>query len=120
MSIGRERSGTAAGIMNTAGNIGGFDMWVEDPYAGTLKLETPLIKCGIPLEEIGYEDEIVDNSGILPRFVRIFRLPPDNPHRTLRMERTITIADGRDNPLYVKLTQEDGHIAWTSPIYFFR
>lgn len=104
----------------TTGNIGGFDMWVDDPYAGTLKLETPLIKCGIPLEEIGYEDEIVDNSGILPRFVRIFRLPPDNPHRTLRVERAITIAHGRDNPLYVKLTQEDGHIAWTSPIYFFR
>jgi hypothetical protein len=26
----------------------------------------------------------------------------------------------RDNPIFIKLTQEDGHIAWTSPIYFFR
>ncbi|MFQ6024783.1 MAG: DUF3604 domain-containing protein, partial [Acidiferrobacterales bacterium] len=34
----------------TTGNIGGFDMWVDDPYGGTFKLETPLIKCGIPLE----------------------------------------------------------------------
>ncbi|MFQ5937452.1 MAG: DUF3604 domain-containing protein [Acidiferrobacterales bacterium] len=104
----------------TTGNIGGFDIWVADPYAGTLKLETPLIKCGMPLEEIGYEDEVIDNSGILPRFVRIFRLPPENPHRTLRVERTTTIADGRDNPIFIKLTQEDGQIAWTSPIYFFR
>ncbi len=104
----------------TTGNIGGFDMWVDDPYGGTLKLETPLVKCGVPLEEIGYEDEIVDSSGVLPRIVRIFRLPADNPHRTLHIERTISIADGRDNPLFIKLTQEDGHIAWTSPIYFFR
>ena len=104
----------------TTGNIGGFDMWLDDPYAGTLKLETPLIKCGVPLEEIGYEDEIVENSGILPRFVRIVRLPPENPHRALQLERTLTLAGGRDNPIFVKLTQEDGHIAWTSPIYFFR
>jgi len=104
----------------TTGNIGGFDMWVDDPYGGTLKLETPLIKCGVPLEAIGYEDEIVDNSGVLPRFVRIFRLPAKNPHRSLRYELDITIVNGRDNPIFIKLTQEDGHIAWTSPIYFFR
>lgn len=104
----------------TTGNLGGFDLWVEDPYAGTLKLETPLIKCGVPLEEIGYEDEIVDNSAVLPRFVRIFRLPERNHHVALRLARNIALAAGRDNPLFLKLTQEDGHIAWTSPIYFYR
>jgi len=104
----------------TTGNFGGFDICLEDPYAGTLKLETPLVKCGIPLEEIGYDDEVVDNSGVLPRFVRMFRLPDDNPHHSLRIKRTITIDGKRDNPIFIKLTQEDGHIAWTSPIYFFR
>lgn len=104
----------------TTGNIGGFEMWLEDPYGGTLKLETPIIKCGVPLEEIGYEDEIVDRSGVLPRFVRIFRLPAENVHRALRIQRDITLDEGRDNPIYIKLTQEDGNIAWTSPIYFFR
>ncbi len=62
----------------------------------------------------------MDNSDILPRFVRIVRLPPENPHRALQLERTLTLAGGSDNPIFVKLTQEDGHIAWTSPIYFFR
>lgn len=104
----------------TTGNIGGFDVWLDDPYGGTLKLETPLIKCGIPLEDIGFDDEVIDNSGVLPRFVRIFRLPTDNPHHTLRIQRTIKIVPDRDNPIFIKLTQEDGHIAWTSPIYFFR
>jgi hypothetical protein len=104
----------------TTGNIGGFDVWLDDPYGGTLKLETPVIKCGIPLEDIGFDDEVIDNSGVLPRFVRIFRLPTDNPHRTLRIQRTINIVPDRDNPIFIKLTQEDGHIAWTSPIYFFR
>ena len=104
----------------TTGNFGGFDAWLSDPYAGTLKLETPVITCGVPLEEIGYDDIVMDNSGVLPRFIRIFRLPETNPHYAFTIERNIALTAERDNPVYIKLTQEDGHVAWTSPIYFFR
>ncbi len=104
----------------TTGNTGGFDLWVDDPYAGTLKLETPLITCGVPLEEIGYEDETVDASAVLPRHVRMFRLPTQNPHRALAFSRSIALRPQGDNPLFIRLTQEDGVRAWSSPIYFFR
>jgi len=104
----------------TTGNFGGFDAWLSDPYAGTLQLETPIIKCGIPLEEIGCQDITMDRSGVLPRFVRVMRLPEINQHYTFRIERNISLHDDRDNPLFIKLTQEDGNVAWTSPIYFFR
>jgi hypothetical protein len=56
----------------------------------------------------------------LPRFVRIFRLPADNRYRTVRVAQRIAVQDGHDNPIFVKLTQEDGHVAWTSPVYVFR
>ncbi|MDH3379619.1 MAG: DUF3604 domain-containing protein [Gammaproteobacteria bacterium] len=104
----------------TTGNFGGFDMWLDDAYAGTLKLETPIIKFGIPIEEIGFEDEIIDRSGQLPRFVRIFRMPTQNPYRSMSIEREIEIHATGDNPIFVKVVQEDGHIAWSSPIYFYR
>jgi hypothetical protein len=26
----------------------------------------------------------------------------------------------RDNPIYIRVTQEDGHMAWTSPVYLVR
>jgi hypothetical protein len=29
----------------------------------------------------------------------------------------VRLRAGADNPLYVRLTQEDGHQAWSSPIY---
>ena len=32
----------------TTGNIGGFDMVLADPYRGTLKIETPLIRLVCP------------------------------------------------------------------------
>lgn len=104
----------------TTGNIGGFDMWVEDAFGGTLKLETPLIKCGVPLEEIGYDDEVCDNSDVLPRFLKLFRMPSDNQHRTMTFSRKIDLKDSGDNPIFIRLTQEDGTIAWTSPIYVYR
>lgn len=104
----------------TTGNIGGFDMWVEDAFGGTLKLETPLIKCGVPLEEIGYDDEICDNSDVLPRFLKLFRMPSENPHRAMKFSRKIDLKGSGDNPIFIRLTQEDGTIAWTSPIYVYR
>jgi Protein of unknown function (DUF3604) len=104
----------------TTGNIGGFDIWVEDAYGGTLKIETPLVSCGVPLEEIGYDDEIFDKSGILPRYLKLFRLPSENTHRRMRFKRRVDLRDTGDNPLFIRLTQEDGTLAWTSPIYVFR
>ena len=44
-------------------------------------------------------------------------LPDENPHRALSFALDAALAAGRDNPLWVKVTQEDGHVAWSSPIY---
>ncbi|MDH3231026.1 MAG: DUF3604 domain-containing protein [Alphaproteobacteria bacterium] len=104
----------------TTGNIGGFDVWVEDPYGGTLKIETPLVSCGVPLEEIGYEDEVFDRSGVLPRYLKMFRLPAENTHRALHFTQRIRLREAGDNPLFIRLTQEDGTLAWTSPVYLIR
>ncbi len=104
----------------TTGNIGGFDLWVEDTYGGTLKIETPLVTCGVPLEEIGYEDEVFDRAGALPRYLKIFRLPADNEHRALHFTQRIRLHEAGDSPLFIRLTQEDGTIAWTSPVYLIR
>jgi hypothetical protein len=50
----------------------------------------------------------------------VFRLPDRNPHRHLRLERPVALRPAGDNPLYVCVTQENGHQAWSSPIYVFR
>ena len=104
----------------TTGNIGGFDLWVEDAYGGTLKIETPLVKCGVPLEEIDINDEVFDKSDILPRYLKIFRLPAENPHRKMKITRTLDLKPSGDNPIFIRVTQEDGTLAWTSPIYIYR
>ena len=104
----------------TTGNIGGFDLWLADAYAGTLKIETPLVKAGVPIEEIGFEDEVFDRSGDLPRYLKLFRLPEENPHRDFSFTRRIPLRKAEDTRLFIRVTLEDGTLVWTSPIYLIR
>ena len=104
----------------TTGNIGGFDITLADPYKGTLKIETPLIKAGVPIEDIGFEDEIFDNSGVLPRYLKLFRLPTENRYKAMNFNRKIDLKSSGDNPIFIRMTQEDGTLTWTSPIYVYR
>src|SRR5690606_17821204 len=104
----------------TTGNFGGFEAVLKDANSGTLQFKTPLISFEQPIAGIGLEDLVFDNSGELPRFVRVFRLPRDNPHRTFSFSREIPLRAAGDNPVYIRVTQEDGTRAWTSPIYVYR
>ena len=73
----------------------------------------------ILVADIGLEDLVFQAGGIARR-IRIFRLPDENLHRTVTLERRIVLAGDRDNAPYVCLVQEDGHLVWSSPIYLFR
>lgn len=103
----------------TTGNFGGFDAWLADAESGTLEIETPPMQTSVPVADIGLEDMVFD-AGKLGRRLRLFRLPTSNPHMAFEIEQAVTLRDTGDNPLFVRVTQEDGHQAWSSPIYVFR
>ncbi len=102
----------------TTGGFGGFDAVLKDSQQGTLKIDTTLIKEEISVQDIGRDEIIFENGGI-ERRIRIFRLPNTNPHRTIKLKRKIKLRKHGDNALYVRVTFEDGHYAWSSPIYIF-
>jgi len=103
----------------TTGGFGGFDAVLADPDAGVLKIDTALVKEEIAIKDIGRDEMVFANGGI-DRRIRIFRMPDENPHRSLILERRIVLKNDRDNALYVRVTHEDGHFTWSSPIYIFR
>lgn len=109
--------GSAIGFDSvTTGNFAGFDLWLADPAAGELAFSSDVLDARMSVAEIGFEERIVDAGGLGKR-LRVFRLPDDNPARSLSFRERIDLAQGIDNPLYVRVTQEDGHQAWSSPIY---
>lgn len=99
----------------TTGNFSGFDLWLADGHAGEIAILSEVVTARIPIAEIGLEDVLVDAGG-LGRRIRLFRLPDRNETWQMRFEQPVRLQPG-DNPLYVRLTQEDGHQAWSSPIY---
>ncbi len=103
----------------TTGNYGGFDAWLKDARAGSIDIETPVVSEKLSISDIGLEDTVFD-AGKLGRKLRLFRLPDENPHFEMSLAEEIPLRDDGDNALYVRVTQEDGHQAWSSPIYIFR
>lgn len=100
----------------TTGNFSGFDLWLDDAQAGEIDIVSSLVCRRFALADIGFEDTVVDLGG-LGRRLRLFRLPDMNETWRLAHTHTVAIKAGIDNPLYVRITQEDGHQAWSSPVY---
>ena len=100
----------------TTGNFSGFDLYLEDRDAGAIDIASNMMRRRFDIASIGFEDTIVDLGG-LNRRLRLFRLPDENQTRQLSHTYRYALTSGVDNPLYVRLTQEDGHQAWSSPIY---
>ena len=83
---------------------------------GDIQIDTDQISghCalgGLGIEAMGWQ------SGGLKKRITVSRLPelpsPNSFAFSLPIDR---LTDG-DNPVYVRMTQEDGHMAWSSPIY---
>ncbi len=102
----------------TTGNFTGFDAWL-DGDGGRLALTTPHGDVALELAGVGVEDRVFDFGG-LGRRVRVFRLPDQPGPRSWSASCTVPVAATGDTPIWVRITLEDGHVAWSSPTYLVR
>ena len=105
----------------TTGSFGGADIWLADANAGRIEIETAQGRFEVLIEDIGFDDTVFDLGGLGKR-LRLYRLPERLTARTLRWSRALKVRGpgmGDTRP-FVCLTQEDGHQAWSSPLYLFR
>ena len=108
----------------TTGNFGGFDVWFDasqsdNGASNRLEIETNHVSGSFCLEEIGLEDTVLEAGG-LERRIRVFRLPIANGCRELQGSARISLCPKGDNPIWVRVTTEDGFNAWSSPIFLYR
>jgi Protein of unknown function (DUF3604) len=100
----------------TTGNLAGIDLWLDEARRGTLVLETNVVSGEVDLATLG-DDTIAYEGGGLGRRVSIYRLPEQDWSRHLAVDHEVTFSGGADLPVYLRITQSDGHQAWSSPIY---
>jgi hypothetical protein len=89
-----------------------------DRLTGDLDVETTQRSFRTSISALGVTGRTYRAGGIGKR-ISAYRLPPAGGSRHLQT--TIRIQPRQlhtgDNPLYVCVIQEDGHMAWSSPIY---
>ena len=99
----------------TTGNFGAIDLWLEE-NAGRIAFTTKPISAEVAIADIGL-DEMVFDAGGLERAATLQRLPNVMTERSVIHHRQIKRSAEKEMRLYVRVQQEDGHRAWSSPIY---
>ena len=103
----------------TTGGLSGIILTLTDAAAGTLQLATEQCDVCCPLEGLGVEPRSWDCGG-LEKKLEVYRLPADPPPCEFSFEFALDDLHDDDNPIYIRVMQEDGHMAWTSPVYLMR
>jgi hypothetical protein len=100
----------------TTGNLAGIDLWLDEAHEGRLKIETNILSGDVDLNTLT-EGTVTIEGGGLGRTLSVYRLPEADWTRRLTLAHHVTFNGGSDLPVYVRVTQADGHQAWSSPIY---
>jgi hypothetical protein len=100
----------------TTGNLAGIDLWLDEARRGTLHIDTNVVSGTVDLAAL--DDDIVRfDGGGLDRAVSVYRLPEADWSRRVTLTNEVRFTGSADLPVYIRVTQTDGHQAWTSPIY---
>ncbi|HEV3183353.1 MAG TPA: DUF3604 domain-containing protein [Xanthobacteraceae bacterium] len=100
----------------TTGNLAGIDLWLDAARAGGLRIDTNVVSGEVDLAQLD-DGTIAFDGGGLGRRLSVYRLPEHDWSRRLTLEHHVAFPGGADLPVYVRVTQADGHQAWSSPIY---
>jgi hypothetical protein len=100
----------------TTGNLAGIDLWLDEARAGGLRIDTNVVSGAVDLAQLD-DGTIAFDGGGLGRRLSVYRLPEHDWSRRLTLEHHVVFSGGADLPVYVRVTQADGHQAWSSPIY---
>jgi hypothetical protein len=100
----------------TTGNLAGIDLWLETAQAGSLRVDTNIVSGEVDLQNLADNTVMFDGGG-LDRKLSVYRLPETDWTPRLTLTHDVAFKGGSDLPVYVRVTQADGHQAWSSPIY---
>jgi hypothetical protein len=108
-------------LSNTTGDDDGIDVTLDAPATAMLSFRTPVIDLDLPLADLAGGDTHVFWAGGVDLHAFMRRLPARDFARELHFDVTDPDAPtGVCSAYWIRVTQEDGAQAWTSPVYLTR
>lgn len=101
----------------TTGGTAGLILDLKSKEAGSIEIDTVQRKTTLNVKSIDLIPKTI-NCGGLRKQIQVYRLADNKDSAySFEFEMPLKKIHKGDNPVYVCLYQEDGHMAWTSPIY---
>jgi hypothetical protein len=100
----------------TTGNLAGIDLWLDAVDQGRLRIETNIVSGNVDVAALADRRVKFDGGG-LGRQLSVYRLPEQNWTSQITINHVVESSGTADLPVYLRVTQADGHQAWSSPIY---
>ena len=104
----------------TTGGASAVDLWV-DGFSGadTLFVDTNQGNMKIAANKID-ETGVTQECGGMDIRLTVQQLPRQLTQKQVAISRDLKLINGIERRLFVRVTQEDGHQAWTSPFYILQ
>ena len=103
----------------TTGGVAGVILTLENSKSGTLEIDTLQQYAECEIASLTLEPKVWRCGG-LQKEIEVYRLPDIQELCEFSFDLPLTTLHKGDNPIYVRMTQEDGHMAWSSPVYVVR
>jgi hypothetical protein len=103
----------------TTGGLAGLMIRLKQENSGELLLQTRQRDLTVQIDSLGVEPHSWDCGGLKKR-IDIYRLPSKQDHMEFNFKMSLTSLHEGLNPIYIQMIQEDGHMAWSSPIYIMK
>ncbi len=104
----------------TTGGASSVDLWLDDAaWSGGVEIKTSETNATVSLADLTADGETYACGGMDIRLM-VTRLPEKLSETAYAATHEIPLSPGHEARLYVRITQEDGHQAWSSPIYMER
>jgi hypothetical protein len=100
----------------TTGGVAGLIVTLEKDSGGSLEMKTLQGEIGCEIGSISLDPSAWECGGLRKR-IEISRLPDEPPSHSFSFSLPLTGLRRGDNPIFIRVTQEDGHMAWTSPVF---
>jgi hypothetical protein len=100
----------------TTGGVTGVILALKQLNAGSLDIDTHQCRVECEIGSVGLEPMRWDCGG-LRKEIKVYRLPDRQASCEFSFSLPLADLHRGDNPIYVRVTQVDGHMAWTSPVY---